>query len=680
MKRFYFWLVIFAYFLSFFLSWFLLKSWLNIYDDFVEHILSKNFTTNLQQVDIKDDLKDIVFVWIDDRFFKYSGKSANNLNLQDYNLFLENIGKYKPDNILLNSLSIEFSKDSYTDYFFLIMKKKLLPTFLNLANNKYYELFIGYDESSLFLNKMLSKFHVQTWFWQLSKNAIWTINGMQISPGEQIPIWYKLFLKENNIKNYNYIISWWFYKIKSWNNDFFIREIPLIYGTKISVPIIASYKDIKYFSIYDLINDKNKDLIKYIKWKNIFLWINWKNFNENSSIEDMPASFYDINSYLSIKNNIFLKELNTDYVIFYITIIFIISIFVFIFTKDINYSIVATFIFIILSATFYNIFLSKIWLLVPLGKLLLVLFSKLFLEIFLSILWMYIWKNDIKWLFKQYVWEEILEQKELKKSAKSEYKSVFILFTDIEWFTSISEKLSPKQTIDLLNIYFTYLWEKIEESWGFIDKYIWDSIMAFWPWDHKADDILELLLELQSTHVQINEKIQETINPEITVKTRMWLHYGTVLVWDVWNQNWKISYTIIGDDVNLTSRLEWANKFYSTKIVFSDSFNNKIHNQTKYNYRLIDKIAVKWKDNFIKIYQLLPNDSKYSLEYIRKFETWIYHYLNWNFNNAFHTFCSLSDEQGSDKDQVCEIMKKRVSILKNDPDQKWEWFRKYDTK
>jgi len=202
--------------------------------------------------------------------------------------------------------------------------------------------------------------------------------------------------------------------------------------------------------------------------------------------------------------------------------------------------------------------------------------------------------------------------------------------------------------------------------------------MAFWENIKTADKILDVILSMDKLHKKINKEISNTLNKEINLKTRIWIHYWKVIVWDVWNFSWKISYTIIWDNVNLASRLEWVNKFYSTNIIVSEEIINKIKNRSFYKYRLIDKIAVKWKTKWIKIYQLLSNEDNINdLMYIRKFEKWIYYYITWIFDSAFAIFSELKNSEIWKKDKVLDIMLERVKNLKNNPPEIWEWIWKY---
>lgn len=310
----------------------------------------------------------------------------------------------------------------------------------------------------------------------------------------------------------------------------------------------------------------------------------------------------------------------------------------------------------------------------------------LFLNFILWIISSYIKRKEITNLFDKYVWKEVLEKKEQENSSKkiSEQKKVFVLFTDIEWFTSISEKLKPQQTIDMLNIYFKYMNQEIEKSGWFIDKYVWDAVIAFWEDKKYSDNVLKVILNMKILHKKINEEIREKISQDITINTRFWVHYGEVIVWDIWDESWKISYTIIGDNVNLASRLEWINKYYWTNIIISENILPTIKHSWNFYYRLLDKIIVKWKKEWIKIYELIATKSELDnleyIKYIRKFEKWIYYYFTWNFITSFWILSELKQEKFSKDDIALNIMYDRVKLLKESPPKNWDGIWRYNVK
>lgn len=184
-------------------------------------------------------------------------------------------------------------------------------------------------------------------------------------------------------------------------------------------------------------------------------------------------------------------------------------------------------------------------------------------------------------------------------------RKLCIFFSDIEWFTTISEKFSPQELVSFLRNYLSYMSNIILDNNWFINKYEWDAIMALW-WafsDSNKDSYNACLsaIEQQKLLKELNKNWKDLGFPEI--RARIWLHSWQAIVWNIWAIWRKIEYTALGDNVNLASRLEWVNKFYWTFICASEDIYNE--NKDFFEFRYLDKIIVKWKQKPIKIYELL---------------------------------------------------------------------------
>ncbi len=226
-----------------------------------------------------------------------------------------------------------------------------------------------------------------------------------------------------------------------------------------------------------------------------------------------------------------------------------------------------------------------------------------------------------------------------------ENKRITMFFSDIAGFTTISEKMSPEELVSFLKI---YLWEMsniiLDKRW-FINKYEWDAIMALWWVFGHAErywvlDACESCLLQQKTLKALNEKwIAEW---QHTLSVRMWIHTWPAIIWNIWATWRKMEFTALWDNVNLASRLEWVNKYYKTNICASED----IYNDAKdlYTFRYLDEIKVKWKDNAIKIYELISRiweESDFQKDIISKFEKAISLYQEQNFIQALEIFKQL---------------------------------------
>lgn len=684
--------IVFYSFLFYYSSFFLKNDTFFVVDNFINSVYF-NLKSPYVNDNVKEDLKNIVFVWIDDNFFSKFHKTPFDLDNMDYFSFIDKINKLNPNYILFDWNSLNLVWNKYINFLWinsLYYKNYMLDSFssiknLFLSDNLKNKLLLGYDDYSYYLKQYFWKKWLSTWTIKLSKWKNWITKWISIFYNNffQIPLWYMLYLKENNIKNYKLEKKDWFLNIyKNWWN--LIKQIPVTQDNNILISPLVSFSKIKYYSIIDIMKNKQKD---FLKDKIVFLWVNSKLYRKFRTYAWNSSSLvYQLNLYLSLKKDIFYRSLSKKVILYFIYFVLILSFIALI--KSHIYSMSILFWSIFLSIYIYYLLLSQLWIFINLWTLVVIFLIILSVNFVLWLLNSYIKRKQITKLFDQYVWKEVLEKKEDELSSNnkkiSEQKKAFILFTDIVWFTSISEKLKPQQVIDMLNIYFKYMNQEIEKSWWFIDKYVWDAVIAFWEDKKYSDNILKVILNMKNLHKKINEEIHDKILSDININTRFWVHYWDVIVWDIWDKFWKISYTIIWDNVNLASRLEWINKYYWTNIIISETILPTIKYSTWFYYRLLDKITVKWKKEWIKIYELISSRNKFDnleyIKYIRKFENWILYYLSWNFNSSFTIFTELKQEKFAKDDNALSIMYKRVKKLKENPPENWDGIWKYNMK
>lgn len=176
-------------------------------------------------------------------------------------------------------------------------------------------------------------------------------------------------------------------------------------------------------------------------------------------------------------------------------------------------------------------------------------------------------------MFAQYVPPEVVKrliaQPELLRLG-GELREVTVLFTDLANFTNLSERLSAEQTVQVLTAYFNTMTPLIHASGGTVDKFIGDAIMAFWgaplPDPQHAQHAVQTALAMQQAMGKLVADLQAQGLPPITM--RIGIHSGPVVVGNIGAEQ-RFSYTVIGDTVNLASRLEAANKNLSTGILLS---------------------------------------------------------------------------------------------------------------
>lgn len=215
-----------------------------------------------------------------------------------------------------------------------------------------------------------------------------------------------------------------------------------------------------------------------------------------------------------------------------------------------------------------------------------------------------------------------------------------IYFSDIRGFTTISETLkSPKRITDFLNYYMDIMVISIEENSGTIDKFIGDAIMAYWnaplAVDMHADKAVKTALKQIAQRDFINIRIKKEFGFEVDYG--IGINTGDVVVGEIGSEG-RSDYTIIGDAVNLASRLEGLCKPYKVRLVISEFTKSQL-TQT-YVIQLLDIVKVKGKSEPVKIYEVLSEGeaSQEKLAELSLYEKAHEMYVNADFINAKNMF------------------------------------------
>ncbi len=237
--------------------------------------------------------------------------------------------------------------------------------------------------------------------------------------------------------------------------------------------------------------------------------------------------------------------------------------------------------------------------------------------------------------------DELLKD-DLDLSAKE--GEVTIFFSDIRSFTTISEKFeSASKLLVYLNSYLSFMSEIILNHKGTIDKYIGDAIMAYWNAPIKQDSHADLCLQSAIKQTQALSELNKTLSPPIAIG--IGIHTGVATIGEVGSQN-RSDYTIIGDSVNLASRLEGLTKAYKAEIIISEDTKKKL--KQSYKIRELDTVAVKGKDKSVVIYEVLGsgefNEKDKNIQ--KKYQTALTFYKNADFKEAKELFEKLEAQTG----------------------------------
>ena len=256
-------------------------------------------------------------------------------------------------------------------------------------------------------------------------------------------------------------------------------------------------------------------------------------------------------------------------------------------------------------------------------------------------------------------------------------RDISIFFSDIQGFTTISEKMEPVELVQFLNEYLQNMTEVILDKQGTLDKYEGDAIMAFWnaPIAQHYHALYTCLaaIEQQSKLAELRKKWAKEDKPEVRI--RIGINTGDAVVGNMGSEN-RFDYTAMGDNVNLASRLEGINKQYGTEIIISEYTYEQI--KDKLVCRELDLIRVKGKNEPVRIYELVSTKEsvkKDTLEKIKSFQGALGAYRQKNFLAAKQAFENIKDDKPS------EIFAKRCEeFMKNPPSVEWDGVWTFETK
>lgn len=278
-------------------------------------------------------------------------------------------------------------------------------------------------------------------------------------------------------------------------------------------------------------------------------------------------------------------------------------------------------------------------------------------------------KKELRSTFSKYVSpaivDELLKEPEnLKLGGRRQRMTVF--FSDLRGFTTISEKLPPEDLVKLLNRYLSPMTEIVFANKGTLDKYMGDAIMAFFgaPITSPSHAAQACRCALQS--LEKLKELQKIFSSEGLpfIDIGIGINTGEMSVGNM-GSNIVQNYTVMGDAVNLASRLEGTNKEYGCKIIISEFTYNEI--KDKFVAREIDRVRVKGKNEPVRIYELMKEgaaDEKLKSK-VEKFSQGFELYLSQKFSEALEVFKGI--HEGLGPDPVSEVYIERCQEYVNEP-------------
>ncbi|MDP2904384.1 MAG: adenylate/guanylate cyclase domain-containing protein [Methylovulum sp.] len=278
-------------------------------------------------------------------------------------------------------------------------------------------------------------------------------------------------------------------------------------------------------------------------------------------------------------------------------------------------------------------------------------------------------KKQLGDIFGQYVPPELVElmsRSDEVFSLQGESRDMTVFFSDVRGFTTISETMAPHDLCELINAIFTPATRTIHESQGTIDKYIGDAIMAFWgaPMhdprhaSHAVQSALAIIQTLAAMQEGFKARDWPVIDMGIGINT------GVMSVGNMGSE-FRMAYTVMGDAVNLGSRLEGLTKQYGVKIIVSETTREAAPD---FIYRELDRVRVKGKLKPITIYEPLsakPDIMTGRWHYLDELNEGLQAYRQQQWDSATVSFKSLLAQYPDDK--LYALYLERIGIYRQSP-------------
>jgi len=290
-------------------------------------------------------------------------------------------------------------------------------------------------------------------------------------------------------------------------------------------------------------------------------------------------------------------------------------------------------------------------------------------------------EQNLRVLFQKYVPQSVIDQN-ISRTGQDlrvgESQFVSVMMTDIRDFTTITEKMPPAQLVDSLNRYFEAMVDVIDHHGGITDKYIGDAIMALFGAPEKKDDdvyrsVLAGLAMLEALDDFNADQHRRGIAP-FTIGVG--IHYGVVTAGNIGSDK-KMDYTVIGETVNMASRLEGLTKYYGTPMIVSETVRRRI--QDKIEARLLDRVMVKGSSLPMPIYSVSTELNPDARRLWEAFAAGQAAYYDRDFPGAEKRFRDALKVYPDDKPTQI-FLERTIGYIQKPPDDDWDGAFRHETK
>ncbi|MBR4005798.1 MAG: response regulator [Treponema sp.] len=254
-------------------------------------------------------------------------------------------------------------------------------------------------------------------------------------------------------------------------------------------------------------------------------------------------------------------------------------------------------------------------------------------------------------------------------STVGEKREVAILICDIRNFTTISEINEAEKVVEFLNSYFATMGRIIKKHGGTIDKFMGDAIMALFgaPESYEDNGNRAANAALEMRHALNDMEITLNLPVDYVFEIGTGIHYGATIVGSIGSEE-KKEYTVIGDNVNIASRIEGLTKLYGVPIIISESVKKDLHDGQY--VRHLDTVKVKGKSNSVAIYELNSADTETDPIFLDYYEKGMNQYSMGNFEIASEYFSKAIKKCPSDK--ASKVLLERCKVYIHDRPENWD--------
>lgn len=235
-------------------------------------------------------------------------------------------------------------------------------------------------------------------------------------------------------------------------------------------------------------------------------------------------------------------------------------------------------------------------------------------------------KRKVRKMLSQYVspvvLKEVMDKRDGVSAEVGGKENMSVLFSDVRGFTSLSERLKPEQVVEMLNYYLNEMVDAVFQHRGTLDKFVGDAVMAFWgaPIRDEKHPLLATrsAIEMIRRLALVNEEFAKRKWPKLEIGVG--IHTGEVILGNIGSEK-KLDYTVIGDNVNLSSRVQGLTKTYHAQLLISESTYERVKSEIP--CKIIDRVCVKGKKLPIAIYAPIIEGEESVEDYQSAFDAYL---------------------------------------------------------